>query len=60
MNDGFSFDSASTWFALFRVPWVNLGYIAGDRRQNVKPKFVQVPEQSKFTYSAYLVAEGHL
>jgi len=29
---------------------------AGDRRQNSKPKFAQVPEQSEFTYSAYLVA----
>ena len=42
------------------VAWVNLGYIAGDRRQNLKPKFALVPEQSVFTYSAYLVTAGHL
>jgi len=45
---------------LFRVVWESLGCIAGDRRQNLKPKFAQVPEQSEFTYSAYLVAAGHL
>jgi len=59
MNDGFSFDSSITGFELFRVSWVNLGYIAGDR-QNLKPKFAQVPEQSDFTYSVYLVAAEHL
>jgi len=56
MNDGFSFDSSITCFKLFRVSWVNLGYIAGDRRQNLKPKFAQVPEQNDFTYGVYLVA----
>jgi len=60
MNDGFDFDSSTTCSELFRVAWVNLGYIAGDRRQNLKPKFAQVPEQSKFTYSAYLAAAAHL
>jgi len=39
MNDGFSFDSSITCSDLFRVAWVNLGYIAGDRRQNLKPTF---------------------
>jgi len=39
---------------------LNLGYIAGDRRQNLKPKFAQVPEQSDFTYGVYLVAAEHL
>jgi len=53
MNDG-------TCSELFRVSWVNLGYIAGDRRQNLKPKFAQVPEQSDFTYGVYLVAAEHL
>jgi len=33
-----------------------LGSIAGDRRQNVNPKFAQVPEQSELTYSVDLVA----
>jgi len=60
MNDGFSFDFSINCSELFRVSWVNLGYIAGDRRQNLKPKFAQVPEQSEFAYSAYLVAAGHL
>jgi len=60
MNAGFSFDSSITCSELFRVSWVNIGYIAGDRHQNLKPKFAQVPEQSEFTYSAYLVAAGHL
>ena len=60
MNDGFSFDSSITCSELFRVSWVHLGYIAGDRRQNLKPKFAQVPEQSEFTYSVHLVAAGHL
>jgi len=45
---------------LFRVSWVNLGYIAGDRRQNLKPKFAQVPEKSDFTYGVHLVAAEHL
>jgi len=36
MNDGFSFDSSITCSELSRVSWVNLGYIAGDRRQNLK------------------------
>ena len=57
MNKGFSFDSSITCSELFRVSWVNLGYIADDRRQNWKPKFAQVPEKSDFTYSVYLVAE---
>ena len=60
MNDGFSFDSSITCSELFRVSWVNLGYIAGDRRQNLKPKFAQVPEQSDFTYGVYFVAAEHL
>ena len=58
MNDGFSFDSSITCSELFRVSLINLGYIAGYRRQNLKPKFAQVPEQSEFTYSAYSVAAG--
>ena len=60
MNGGFSFDSSITCSELFRVSWVNLGYIAGDRRQNLKPKFAEVPEQSDFTYGVYLVAAEHL
>ena len=60
MNDGFSFDSSIICSELFRDSWVNLECIAGDRRQNLKPKFTQVPEQSEFTYSAHLVAAGHL
>jgi len=60
MNDGFSFDSSITCSELFRVSWVNLGYIAGDGDQNMKPKFAQVPEQSGFTYGVYLVAVEHL
>jgi len=60
MNDGFSFDSSITCSELFRVSWVNLGEIAGDRRQNLKPKFAQVPGQSDFTYGVYLVAAEHL
>jgi len=39
---------------------VILGYIPGDRRQNLKPKLAHVHEQSEFTYSVYLVAVGHL
>ena len=31
-----------------------------DRRQNFKTKLAHVHEQSEFTYSAYLVAAGHL
>jgi len=60
MNDGFRSDSSITCSELFRFSWVNLGYIAGDRRQNLKPKFAQVPEQSDFTYGVYLVAPEHL
>jgi len=60
MNDGFRFDSANRTFRIVPVSWVHLGYIAGDRRQNLEPKFTQVPEQSEFTYSVYLVAAGHL
>jgi len=60
MNDGFSLDSSITDSELFRVSWVNLGYIPSDRRQNLKPKFAQVPEQSDFTYGVYLVAAEHL
>ena len=59
-NDGFSSDSSIAGSALFRVAWVHLGYIAGDRRQNLNSKLAQVPEQSEFTYSAYFVAAGHL
>jgi len=59
INDGFSFDSI-TCSDLFRIPWLNLGYIARDRRHNLKPKFAQVPEQSEFTFSVYLVAAWHL
>ena len=47
-------------FRIVPVSWVTLVYIAGDRRQNVKPKFAQVPEQSDFTYGVYLVAAEHL
>jgi len=46
-------------FRIVPVSWVNLGF-AGDCRQNLKTNFAQVPEQSEFTYSAYLVAAGHL
>jgi len=53
-------DSSITCSELFRVSWVNLEYIAGDGRQNLKPKFAQVPEQSDFTYGVYLVAAEHL
>jgi len=60
MNDGSSLDSSITCSELFRVSWVNLGYIAGDRHQNLKSKFAQVPEQSGFTYGVYLVAAEHL
>jgi len=60
MNDGFSFDSTITGSELFRVSWVNLGQIAGDRRQNLKTKFAHVHDQSEFTYNAYLVAAWHL
>jgi len=60
MNDGFSFDSSITCSECFRVVWVTLGYIAGDRRQNLKPKFAPVPAQIKVTYSVYLLAAGHL
>jgi len=60
MNDGFSFDFSIICSELFRVSWVNSGYIAGDRRQNLKTKFAHVPEQSEFTYVAYLVAAAHL
>jgi len=41
MNDGFSFDSSITCFEVFRISWVNLGYIAGDRRQNLKTKLLR-------------------
>jgi len=60
MNDGFRFNSSLTSSEWFRVLWVNLGYIAGDRRQNLKPKIAQVPEQSDVTYGVYLVAAEHL
>jgi len=61
MNNGFGFDSfLITCSELFRVSWVNLGYISGDRRQNLTPKFAQVPEQSDSTYGVYLVAAEHL
>jgi len=46
MSDVLSFDSSIICSELFRASWVNLGYIAGDRRQNLKPKLAQVPEQS--------------
>jgi len=51
MIDGFSFDSSITCSELFRVSWVNLGYIASDRRQNLKPKFAHVHEESEFNHS---------
>jgi len=60
MHDGFSVDSSIACCEFFRVSWVNQGYIAGVRRQNLKPKFAQVPEQSDFTYGVYLVAAEHL
>jgi len=60
MNDGYSFDSAITCSELFRVPWVNIGFIAGYRHQSVETKLAHVHEQSEFTYIAYLVAAGHL
>jgi len=60
MNNGFSFGSANRMFRIVPVARVRLGQIAGDRRQNLKTKFAQVHEQSKFTYSAYVVAAGHL
>jgi len=60
MNDSFSFDCANLTFRFLSVPVVNLDEIAGDRRQNLKPEFAQVPEQSDFTYSVYLVTAGHL
>jgi len=28
--------------------------------ENLNPKFARLPEQREFTYSAYLVAAGHL
>jgi len=59
MNVGFSFDSSITCSEWFRVPWVNLGYIAGDRRQNLKTEFAQVLEQSEFTHSGYSIAAEH-
>jgi len=34
--------------------------IAGDRRQNLKPNFAQVPEKSDLTYGVYLIAADHL
>ena len=37
--------------------WVNRGYIAV---KNLKPNFAQVPEQSEFTESGYLVAAEEL
>jgi len=36
MNDGFSFESSITCSEFFRISWVDLGYIPGDRRQNLK------------------------
>jgi len=63
MNGGFSFDSSITCSELFRDSWVNRGNpgsIAGDRRQNLKPKFAHAHEQSKFTYGGDLVAAEHL
>jgi len=60
MNDGFSFDFSIACSELSRVSWVNLGEIAGDRRQNLKPKIAQVPEQSDFIYGVYLLPAEHL
>ena len=60
INDGFSFDTSITCSELIRVSCVNIGHIAGGRRQNLKSKRAQVPQQSGFTYSTYLVAAGHL
>jgi len=53
MNDGYILDSATTCSELVQDSWVNLGYIAGDRRQNLKTKFAQVLEQSEYTFCAY-------
>jgi len=39
---------------------MNLRYIAGDRRWNLKTKLAHVYEQSEFIYSAGLLAAGHL
>jgi len=58
MNDGFSFDTANRMFRIVPVSWINLGYIAGDRRQNVNTTFAQVSEQGESTCSVYLVAAG--
>jgi len=41
---------------IVQVARVNLGETAGDGRQSVRTILDQVPEQSEFTYSAYLVA----
>jgi len=61
MNDGFSFHSSTSCSDFFRVPLVNLGYIADDRLPNLKAKFSHVYEHSEFTYSAYtLIAGGSL
>jgi len=58
MNDGLSFDSSITCSKLFRVSWVSLGYIAGDRRQNLNPKKApcsyQVSAMGKFALLSYL------
>jgi len=47
-------------FRIVTVAWVNRGYIAEYRRQNLKTKLAHVHEQREFTYSACLVAAGHL
>jgi len=60
MNGGFSFDAANCMVRIVPVAWVNLGYIAGDRRQNLNTKFAHVHEQREYTYSACWVAAGHL
>jgi len=44
MTDGTSFDSANRMFRIVPVAWVNLGKLAGDRRQNLKTKFVHLSE----------------
>ena len=45
---------------LFRIVPGFMGISFCGRRQNVRMILAQVPEQSKFTYSAYLVAARHL
>jgi len=60
MKDSFNFECANPLVRIVPVSWVILGCIAGDRPQNLNTKLAHVHEQSEFTYSAYLVAAGHL